>query len=726
MTALPAPLLSAGGDAAPRQDTGSAESFASHLRLARLATGAADAGVYLVHEESAAPGGDIRVQGEGVTSGSDTRATQIARRVMMAGEAVALEEVHLRERGEGEPSIGAFLGVPVGTEDTPFHGCLCVTDLKPRPWTAEQVAALRDLARQMERDLARVYLDGERYALRTVVRMLEKAVDNMQLGVTITDTAGRIVYTNPAEARMHGYEVGELLGLDARILGPPESGRRRTPVQHSSTHSWTRETVNVRKDGTRFDVLLWSDVVVDEQGETIGMVTCCEDITERKSAEAALREVAMRDPLTGLPNRTQFHERLARAMERQRNTPERTFAVLFLDLDRFKVVNDSLGHHVGDELLRVVASRLLSCVRPGDTVARFGGDEFAVLLENTGPPETALAIAQRILDRTSTPMRLRGHELATSASIGVVQSADYLTEPEHVWQAADMAMYRAKAAGPGLYEVFDRAMHHAAMSRLRLETDLRRAVDRGEFRLVYQPVVDLATSRTVGFEALLRWEHPEVGPLQPSDFIEVAEETGLILRLGEWVLREACRDATRWPAGPAGTAPWLAVNIARKQIGQPGLSDLVRAALEEAGLDASRLRLEITECALIKSAESAAAALHRLKEIGVELVLDDFGSGFSSLSHLHRLPFDGIKIDRSFVDGVRTGDRQSRLIEGVVLLAQDAGLTVVAEGIMEEEQLGVLEALGCDLGQGYLFSPPMQPAAIPAFLEDGGHGGPCR
>ena len=711
MTAFPARSLPADLIAAPTPQF--EESLDPYIRVARLTARATDAGIYLVHEESDASGTDVRVEGAGAVADPDSRATQLARRVMLAGEAIALGEVR---DGTDVHGFAAFLGVPVGNGETSFHGCLCVVDTVARDWSAEEIAALHHLARMLTRDLARHNLSEERSALRTVVRMLEKAVDNMQLGVTITDPAGRIVYTNPAEARMHGYDVADLLGRDARILGPPESGRRRAEFDQAGTASWTRETVNVRKDGSRFDVLLWSDVVLDERGEPIGMVTCCEDITERKDAEAALRDVAMRDPLTGLPNRTQFHERLAGALERQRSEG-RHFAVLFLDLDRFKIVNDSLGHHVGDELLRVVASRLLSCVRPGDTVARFGGDEFAVLLEDTGPSETALSIAQRILRRTSNPMQLRGHELVTSASIGVVQSADYLTDPEHVWQAADMAMYRAKGSGPGQFEVFDRSMHRAAVSRLRMETGLRRALDRGEFRLEYQPVLDLATETVVGFEALVRWDHPEQGPLQPADFIDVAEETGLILRLGEWVLRRACRDAARWPNLRDGTAPWLAVNVARKQLGQPDLLELVRGSLASAKLPASRLRLEITECAIMKSADSAAAALHQLKSLGVRLVLDDFGSGFSSISYLHRLPLDGIKIDRSFVEGLRTGDRQSRLLEGVVLLAQDAGLSVVAEGIVEREQLGVLEALGCDLGQGYLFAPPMAPEAVPAYLE---------
>ncbi|HEX6069483.1 MAG TPA: diguanylate cyclase, partial [Longimicrobiaceae bacterium] len=374
MTALPArPLLSiAPDDPASDEVTG----FAAYRRLARLATGAAAAGVYLIHE--AEPGEMGRAVWEGLGEGDHSRPALLARRVMLAGEAVVLSSPDEGEDAREEDRVAAFLGVPIGSLRTRFRGCVCVMDTVAREWSRDQMRALRDIAAFIERDLSRKPVVEERYALETVVRMLAKAVDNMQLGVTITDLAGRIVYTNPAEARMHGYTVDELMGRSARILGPPEHFRALGP-DRTTAASWTRETTNVRRDGSRFPVLLWSDLVTDASGAPVGMVTCCEDVTERKEAEAALREVAMRDPLTALPNRTFFQERLTAAIARLRTEPMRRFAVLFLDLDRFKVVNDSLGHHVGDELLRVVASRLRHCVRPQDTVARFGGDEFAVL-----------------------------------------------------------------------------------------------------------------------------------------------------------------------------------------------------------------------------------------------------------------------------------------------------------------------------------------------------------
>ena len=713
MTALPARLLPFEG---PEPADAEAEGgFHAYRRLARLATGASAAGLYLARD-ARTEGVNGRTVCEGLGVGTDGRAALLARRVMMAGEAVVISAADdAAPAGDADARITSFLGVPIGSQRTPYRGCLCVMDAEPRQWTSEQLGALRDLATMVERTIERRSVAEERYALETVVRMLTKAVENMQLGVTITDLEGRIVYTNPAEARMHGYAVEELLGTSARVLGPPEHFRALDGQDPHDAVSWTRETVNVRKDGSRFEVLLWSDAVTDATGKAIGLVTCCEDITERRRAEKRLRDVAMRDPLTSLPNRALFHERLTHAIERQREEPARRFAVLFLDLDRFKVVNDSLGHHVGDELLRVVASRLLHCVRPDDTVARFGGDEFAVLLEDTGAGDTAIQISRRILGTLAAPMELGGYSLVTSASIGVVQSTSEMVDPEFVWQAADMAMYRAKGAGPGRYELFDRTMHLEAMSRLQMETDLRRALDGGELRLEYQPVVDLANGSTVGFEALLRWEHPQRGELQPADFMGVAEETGLILRMGEWVIREACREARRWQTGRT-QRPWVAVNLAARQLGQPHLAALVRDAIAAAGIEPELLRLEITERSVMDGAERAAETMRELKRVGVHLLLDDFGTGYSSLSYLHRLPIDGVKIDRTFVTGLRAGDRQASVVEGVVRLARSAGVRVYVEGVSEPEQLEVLARLGCELAQGYLFSPAMPADRIAEHL----------
>ena len=696
--------------------SGAALAFDVHRRLALVVTGASEAGLFLIEDRAGPAEESPRVISEGLSAELEGATGRLVRRVMMGGEIVAITAADPSEEDE-EQSASAFLGVPIGGSGSSVRGCLCVTTASVDEWSEQQVGALSDIAALVERDLALRSGRQERRALETVVRMLAKAVDNMQLGVTITDLDGRIVYTNPAEARMHGYRVEELLGQSARIFGPPEQSRSLDVRDPGDAVSWTRETVNVRKDGSRFEVLLWSDAVTDEAGRPIGLVTCCEDITERKRTENTLRDVALRDPLTGLGNRSHFHERLRTAIELQRADARRRFAVLFLDLDRFKIVNDSLGHHVGDELLRVIAERLQRSVRPQDTVARFGGDEFAVLLEELGAGDTALQIAGRILTALSSPVELEGYDLVTSASIGVVQGAAHMTQPEYVWQAADMAMYRAKAAGPGRYEVFDRTMHLEAVARLQMETELRHALDVGEFRLAYQPVVDLASGRLLGFEALLRWEHPERGTLGPTDFVPIAEETGLILRLGDWVLQQACQDASRWPMHRDGSRLWVAANLAAKQLSQPGIEERVRAAIEAAGIAPQRLYLELTESSVMQGADTANRALWALKSLGVRLLLDDFGTGYSSLAYLHRLPIDGVKVDRSCVDVLRDGARQSLLLEGVVRVAKDAGLRVIAEGVSEREQVATLVRLGCDAGQGFLFAPPLGCDEIPRFLR---------
>jgi diguanylate cyclase (GGDEF)-like protein/PAS domain S-box-containing protein len=615
-------------------------------------------------------------------------------------------------------ALQAFLGVPLRPTEGGRPGCLYVFDRRPRPWTNEQVEALLDLAEVLEGELRLRLEASERRGLENLVRMLGKAVENMQLGVTVTDTEGKIVYTNPAEARMHGYEVRDLVGQHARLLGPPESTRTLDAQNIRAGSSWTRETVNVRKDGSRFPVLLWSDLVTDADGRTIGIVTCSEDITERKRAEQALRDYALRDPLTGLPNRVHFLDRLTQAIHHRRGVPEDRFAVLFLDLDRFKVVNDSLGHHVGDELLGVIANRLLGCLRPSDTVARFGGDEFAILLEEIAGVDDAIRVAQRVLSALTAPIQLHGYELFTSGSVGIVMSSTAVEQPEYLWRSADMAMYRAKARGTGLYEIFDRTMHADALARLQLETDLRRAIEREEFRLHYQPVIDLKSGAVVGFEALLRWEHPLRGLVYPSEVIPVAEETGMIVRLGEWVLNEGCRQLVQWQRELGDDTPlWVGVNLSSKQLSQPNLLDTVEAAVRDTGIEPHMLKLEITESGVIENSDVATRTLRQLKSLGVQLFMDDFGTGYSSLSYLHRLPLDALKIDRSFVSQMVRGDRHAQLVNTILQLARSVNLRVVAEGVSTPDQLELLREFGCELAQGFLFSHALPPDQVPAFLE---------
>jgi diguanylate cyclase (GGDEF)-like protein len=391
--------------------------------------------------------------------------------------------------------------------------------------------------------------------------------------------------------------------------------------------------------------------------------------------------------------------------------------VLFLDLDRFKDVNDNLGHFAGDELLRAVARRLEACLRPEDTVARLSGDEFAILLESISETSDAGRVAERIEEALSFPINLGGAEITTSASMGIVTSSMSQEQPEQLLRSADMAMYRAKAAGRARYEMFDRAMHTDALARLQLETDLRRAVEQGEFRLHYQPLISLRTGRITGLEALLRWEHPQRGLVQPRDFIPIAEETGLIVRIGRWVLNEACRQLGAWQRSHPRAEPLsIGVNLSVKQFSQPDLLDQLANALRTSGIPPSCLRLEITEAALIEKGGAAMALLGQIKQLGPQIYLDDFGTGYSSLIYLHRLPIDAIKIDRDLVSTMDSDEKNLRLVRTILTFVQIIGVRAEAEGISTAEQLRELRSLKCEHGQGYLFSAPIPHDAVDEVL----------
>ncbi|HET8655643.1 MAG TPA: EAL domain-containing protein [Longimicrobiaceae bacterium] len=441
------------------------------------------------------------------------------------------------------------------------------------------------------------------------------------------------------------------------------------------------------------------------------------DITSRRVMEEQLRHDALHDALTGLPNRLLFMERLTHVVARARRHDHYVFGVLFLDLDRFKVINDSLGHHVGDELLVVISQRLKDCLRTEDTVARLGGDEFAILLEDIGGMDDATRVAERIQAELSAPVNLSGFEVFTSASIGIALSTSATDRPEHLLRNADMAMYRAKSSGQARYEVFDREMHASALVRLQMETDLRRALDRGEFRLHYQPIVDLASGRLCAVEALLRWMHPDRGWTEPKDFVPVAEETGMILPIGQWVLREACERVRDWQRRFGARAPEsVAVNLSAKQFSQADLVEQIEQVLARSELPASALRLEITESAVVDNADAAVVLLERLKRVGADLSLDDFGTGYSSLSYLHRFPLDALKIDRSFIGRMHEDERSAHLVQTVLALARSLGVSAVAEGVEIPEQLALLRALGCRYGQGYLFAEPLDPVEMEARM----------
>jgi diguanylate cyclase (GGDEF)-like protein len=433
------------------------------------------------------------------------------------------------------------------------------------------------------------------------------------------------------------------------------------------------------------------------------------------------RHAAFHDSLTGLPNRAMFTELLKAEMDNSRRRNDHMFAVLFLDLDRFKNINDSLGHTHGDLLLVAFAERLERALRPVDTLARFGGDEFAILLSGMTDATDAVRVAQRIQDELSQPFVLDKNSAFASSSIGIALSSTGYDRPEDILRDADTAMYRAKENGKARYEVFDHGMHARAVSRLQLESDLRQAVEQKEFCVYYQPIVSLQTGRLAGFEALVRWNHPRRGLVMPADFIPVAEETGLIVPIGEWVLQEACRHIRECQlAHPSHRSLSLSVNLSARQVAQPDLLERIKDALAVSTLNSHCLKLEITESVVMENAEAAALMFKQLRALGVQLSIDDFGTGYSSLSYLHRFPLNYLKIDRSFVSRLTT-DNDNAIVRTISTLARNLGMEVIAEGIETEEQYQQLRLLGCEYGQGYLFSHPVNNDGVTHLLAQDAH-----
>ena len=429
-----------------------------------------------------------------------------------------------------------------------------------------------------------------------------------------------------------------------------------------------------------------------------------------------LTRQAFRDALTGLPNRALFMDRLTHGLTRARRRHEHV-AVLFLDLDRFKVINDTLGHTVGDQLLVEVSNRLGSSLRPGDTVARLGGDEFGLLLEDVADAETAELVALRIEAELARPLIFEGREVFVTSSIGIALSSERLGTPEEVLRDADLAMYHAKAKGKARHEIFDGTMSAPALDRMDLEMDLRSAITNRDFRLHYQPILRLETGRIVEVEALIRWQHEKRGLLQPDAFIGLTEETGLIVPIGQWVLTEACRQARAWQIEfPRMPALGMSVNLSAKQFQNPKLVEEITDALTMSGLDPACLKLEITESVVMQDVPATLAKLHELKDLGIRLAIDDFGTGYSSLGYLKRFPVDTLKIDRSFVKGLSHEGGDSAIVRAVVTVAKSLSMDVTAEGIETEQQRLELKALGCEFGQGFLFGRPLTPEHLKPLL----------
>jgi diguanylate cyclase (GGDEF)-like protein/PAS domain S-box-containing protein len=546
--------------------------------------------------------------------------------------------------------------------------------------------------------------------LRFQARLLEAVGQS----VIATDLEGKVLYWNRAAEEIYGWSSEEALGRRLRDLTVSEESLQKAVEVDSELRAgrtWSGEILLRRKDGSYVPVLGTATPVFDDRGNLVGMIGVSTDISERKALEEELERRASHDPLTGLPNRDAFVDRLGMALQRTRRGKEGSnkVGVLFMDLDGFKTINDSLGHEAGGRLLVTVAERLKNRLRPEDVLARFGGDEFAVLLESVENPFEALRVAQRIAESLREPFTLDDFQVSVSTSVGVALGTAHANDdPEGMLREADAAVYQAKEQGPGRYAVFEPAMQTRAQERLELEAALRRAVEQEEFVLHYQPKVSLHNGSMVGFEALLRWRHPHKGIQRPAAFLPLAEETDLIVPIDGWVLEEVCQQAKRWERDyPSASPVSMNVNLSSRQLKSGGLACTIEETLTRVALKVHTLALDITEGFLLKASEDQARTLDALKKMGIRLDLDDFGSGYSSLSYLKSFPVDGVKLDKSFVEGLAEDTTSMALVRKIIELCQTLGLEVLAEGIETPEQATLLKEMGCDLGQGYYFGRPL-------------------
>ncbi|MDJ0718661.1 MAG: EAL domain-containing protein [Prochloraceae cyanobacterium] len=538
---------------------------------------------------------------------------------------------------------------------------------------------------------------------------LDKILSSMVDSLIVVAPDGTIEKVNPATSNLLGYSESELIGKSLKLIWADEALDIQTSVPNFS------EVTYLTKEGKKIPIAFSSSTLQNQRGEIEGLVCLGRDITEKKQAEEKLRYQANYDSLTGLPNRSFFLDKLKKLFELGRTTgQEEMFAVLFLDLDGFKKINDSLGHLVGDELLITFTRRLKECLRREDTLARLGGDEFAILVENIQQLRDAINVADRIFRELDKPFRLQRRELFISVSIGIAPSTNNYDQVENFLRDADTAMYHAKAAGKARYTVFQPQMYKDALTTLELENDLRRAIEHEEFQVFYQPIVKLTNRQIVGFEALVRWQHPEKGMVSPGKFIPLAEETGLIVPIGYWVMEQACRQMRQWQSQyEVAQNMTISVNLSPVQLNHSKHNDTsnclekIKKILEKTGLESHYLKLEITETTIMESLNKTTSLLEQIKALGIKLSMDDFGTGYSSLNYLHHLPLDTLKIDRSFVNELGINSDKLSLTRTIVNLAQSLRMDVIAEGIETNEQQAILTKLNCENGQGYLFSKPV-------------------
>ena len=563
-------------------------------------------------------------------------------------------------------------------------------------------------------------------ALRESEQRYALAVAGANDGIWDWNIRDHAVYFSPRWKGILGYSSGEIADQIREWFERVDQRDRERFDEAVNQHLegltglFECEYRMVTKGGEVRWVLSRGLAVRDDRNNVIRMAGSMTDITRRKQTEARLLHEVMHDALTGLPNRILFMDRLDLALRRFRRDAAKMFAVLFFDLDRFKHINDSLGHAVGDELLAQVAGRILGCLRPGDTLARLGGDEFAIVLNDIGGPTDAIYVVERVQESLAQEFDIDAHTIYTTASIGIVVSSEIYRAPDDMLRDADIAMYRAKNSGQATYAVFDTYMHDQAMFQHRMETDLRRALDKGEFDIYYQPIITMETERVQGFEALLRWHHPSRGMVLPDEFIGIVEDTNLVVPIGWWVIERACHQIATWQRlFPVDPPLAMSINVSGKLFLTDDMAKRLAALLEDCGVSPTSIRLEITERVVMDHGDLVLSTLADLRELGVELHIDDFGTGYSSLSYLQRFRYDTLKIDRSFVQTMSEKVDSSAIVEAIITLGGTLGMKVVAEGVETADQVKRLRSMRCPAAQGFWFSRPMHQDAVNDYLRVG-------
>ncbi len=566
-------------------------------------------------------------------------------------------------------------------------------------------------------------LQEQSSALQESEERFRSAFDYAPIGIALVSPAGRWLKVNKSLCDIVGYTEEELLQTDFQsITFKDDLGDALVQLHElTSEKSPTCQTEKryIHKSGKEVWVHWSASTTTDSKSEKPNLIFQIQDITARKHVEEKLQYDATHDTLTGLPNRLLFTTRLEQAIQRAKENSGHKVSVLFIDLDRFKVVNDSLGHTVGDKLLVEIAGRLRDCVRTSETVARLGGDEFTILVEGEFESEEIVSIAERIKEKFAIPFNLGSNEIYSSASIGIIHSSSTHTKPEDLMRDADIAMYQAKRSGKARHEVFNQELHKEARETLQLENDLRRAIEKEDLCVEYQPIISLEKGALEGFEALVRWNHKSLGVVSPAKFVSLAEETGLIDSLGELVLRKACQQGKRWQEMfPECVSLMISVNLSCKQFAQANMVQNIQKVLEETKFNPHQLKLEITESVLLEHKENAIEMLHQLRALGIEINIDDFGTGYSNLNYLSQLPVSTLKIDRSFISPAKSNRSDEEIVQTIVNLARNLGMKVIAEGVETETQLEQLKALNCEGAQGYYFSKPMAVDAATEFLAN--------